>query len=366
MPRKEYSWSIDDPPEIAPHSLAKHRILREYVEEYVRVLTADPRTDKLRLNLVDGFAGGGVYVDPRSGLSQAGSPVVLLDAVQVAEAAANVNRAKPLHVDARYFFVDRDSSAIACLRETLRRRSTWATEQAFVQVVEGEFDSQLDRIIQAIKSRGRAWRSIFVLDQYGYTAAPPGLLRRIFDNLPNAEVFLTVAVGWVAAYLADLKTAAAKLGIPQDVLDRVAACGDEGPAIDDVDLRPTLQRLQVLLKEAFTTGIGSTYSSGVGGAGGTSGRGGTSGAGGASGRGGTSGAGGTSAAKCSMKTGECKSADDCTCGASCGVVAVCTSCTKRYNFYCDTDADCVKRTSHLTTPRTSCNQTSSYGIKVCQ
>src|SRR5262245_48031583 len=127
MPRKPYTWSIDDPPEIAPHSLAKHRILREYVEEYVRVLTANPRTDKLRLNLVDGVAGGGIYVDPRTGLSQAGSPIVLLDAVRAAEAAANVSRAKPLRVDARYFFVDQDSSAVACLRETLRRRSDWAT-----------------------------------------------------------------------------------------------------------------------------------------------------------------------------------------------------------------------------------------------
>lgn len=182
-----------------------------------------------------------------------------MDAVQAAEAAINVSRAKPLRVDARYFLIDRDPSAVACLREMLRRRSNWASEKDVVQVIEGNFESHLGGIIQAITGRGRARRSIFVLDQYGYTAAPPGLLRRIFDNLPNAEVFLTVAVGWMAAYLPNLKAAATKLGISQDVLTRVAACGDDGPAIDDVELRPTLQRLQLLLKEAFTTETGSTY-----------------------------------------------------------------------------------------------------------
>ena len=259
MPRKDYVWSIDDPPEIAPHSLAKHRILREYVQEYIRVLTADPRSDRLRLTLVDGFAGGGIYVDPRTGLSQAGSPTILLDAVRAAEATANLNRAKPLHVDARYFFVDRDAGAVACLGEVLKRRSDWGAEQGKVQLLEGEFEAHLDAIIAAVKGRGRAWRSIFVLDQYGYTAAPPALLRRIFENLPNAEVFLTLAVGWVAAYLPDLRTAADKIGIGQDVLDRVAGFGEDGPSIADDAERPTLQRLQVLLKEAFTTTIGSTF-----------------------------------------------------------------------------------------------------------
>lgn len=259
MPRKDYAWSVDDPPEIAPHSLAKHRILREYVQEYVRVLTADPRSDRLRLNLIDGFAGGGIYVDPRTGLSQPGSPTIMLDAVRAAEAAANLSRAKPLRVDARYFFVDRDPAANACLQEVLRRRSDWSAAQNQVQILEGEFEAHLDSIIRAVKDRGRAWRSIFVLDQYGYTAAPPALLRRIFESLPNAEVFLTLAVGWVAAYLPDLRTAADKLGIGQDVLDRVAGCGEDGPPIDDDAMRPTLQRLQVLLKEAFTTSIGSAF-----------------------------------------------------------------------------------------------------------
>jgi len=259
MPRKEYVWSFADPPSIAPHTLAKHRILREYVQSYIRILTANPRTDRFLLNVVDGFAGGGIYVDPTTRLTCPGSPTILLDAVRAAEAAANSSRAKPLHIDARYFFIDRNASAVACLRQVLALRETWAGETERVHVIPGAFEGQLDGVIASITSRGRAHRSIFVLDQYGYTAAPPTLLRRIFDKLPNAEVFLTLAVGWAVAYLPDVRAAAEKMGIEKEVLDRLGEGSDDGLPIDDAEIRPKLQRLQTVLKDVFTTQIGSTY-----------------------------------------------------------------------------------------------------------
>jgi three-Cys-motif partner protein len=240
--------------------MAKHRILRRYVETYIRVLTADPRTDVLRLNLVDGFAGGGVYVDPMTNLRHPGSPAILLDAVRSAEAATNVGRAKPLRVDARFFFVDDDPAAIACLKVVLGQRETWSQEVGNVHVIPGRFEEHLDDIVDKIASRsGTAKRTIFVLDQYGYTAAPPPLLRRIFERLPRAEVFLTLAVGWAASYLGDLRAVALKLGIARDVLDRLADGGDDGPSLDEPSTRATLMKLQILLKDVFTTGIGSTY-----------------------------------------------------------------------------------------------------------
>jgi three-Cys-motif partner protein len=259
MPRNEYPWSIDDPPSLAPHSLAKHRILRRYIETYIRVLTANPRTDILRLYLVDGFAGGSIYVDPKTNISQPGSPTILLDAVRCAEAAANLVRAKPLRVDARFFFIDDDPAAISCLNAVLKKRDTWPVEREQVNVIPGKFEDHLGDVIRKISgSRGTAKRTIFVLDLYGYTAAPPVLLRSIFEMLPRAEVFLTLAVGWAAAYLRDLRTVAEKLGIARDVLDRLAADGDAGPSLDEPGVRPTLMKLQILLKDVFTTEIGTT------------------------------------------------------------------------------------------------------------
>ena len=68
MPSKQYGWGTGDVPKIAPHSLAKHRILREYVQRYIHVLTAAPGMDLFRISLVDGFAGGGEYQNGQTGL----------------------------------------------------------------------------------------------------------------------------------------------------------------------------------------------------------------------------------------------------------------------------------------------------------
>ena len=260
MPRKDYEWDFAEPPLIGPHSLAKHRILREYVEEYVRVLTSDPRIDRLVLNLVDGFAGGGLYVDQAAPtITHPGSPQILMDAVSRAEAAANATRRKAFHIDARYFFVDSAPTAISCLRRVLSSRPTWHSESGRVQVIEGAFDAELNTIIATIRRRGRAGRSIFVLDQYGYTAAPVTLLARIARALPNAEIFLTLAVGWIVAYLADLKTAAAKLGISEAIVDSLTGYGDEGVPLDDPEARPTFRTLQILLKDVFATHVGTAF-----------------------------------------------------------------------------------------------------------
>jgi hypothetical protein len=128
-----------------------------------------------------------------------------------------------------------------------------------VQFVEGAFEDALDRILDAITSRGRAHRSIFVLDQYGYTSAPPSLLRRIFARLPNAEVFLTLAVGWAITYLPGVRATAEKMGISADLLDRLSEEGDDGIPLDDEAVASKLRQLQVLLKEVFTTQIGASY-----------------------------------------------------------------------------------------------------------
>jgi three-Cys-motif partner protein len=57
----KYDWR-DGPATLGPHSLAKHTILREYVEQYVYILTRNGTLPNLSVMLVDGFAGGGEYV----------------------------------------------------------------------------------------------------------------------------------------------------------------------------------------------------------------------------------------------------------------------------------------------------------------
>lgn len=258
MPKKEYGWEDGALPEIAPHSLAKHRILREYVQRYLRVLTAAPGMETFRLWLVDGFAGGGEYVD-RSGNRTLGSPLILLDAVRDAELSINASRSKPLRIDAEYVFVEKSPKVMAHLEQVLLGHAPRRPSDGRIHCLTGGFEQHLDGVISRIKARGRAHRAIFLLDQYGYTGVPAEALRRIFQELPNAEVFLTLAVGWITAYLPDARSAADKLGITVESLCRLAEMGDDGFDIGDPGGRPSLFAIQRLLHHAYTTGIGCRY-----------------------------------------------------------------------------------------------------------
>jgi len=63
MPRSEYDWELGSPPPVIKlHSLVKHEIIHAYVAKYISILAANPAQRQLRLTLVDGFAGGGLYL----------------------------------------------------------------------------------------------------------------------------------------------------------------------------------------------------------------------------------------------------------------------------------------------------------------
>src|SRR5882757_8814839 len=113
MNQETHSWRIgEDPPPIHPHSLVKHKVLRSYLERYVSVLTSNVRQEQLRLTLVDGFAGGGLYLDSRSKEERPGSPLLMLDAMRTAQANAQELRSKLFHLDVNYFFVEKNREAL--------------------------------------------------------------------------------------------------------------------------------------------------------------------------------------------------------------------------------------------------------------
>jgi three-Cys-motif partner protein len=259
MPSKRYGWANGGVPEIAPHSLAKHRILREYVQRYIQVLTATPGMDVLRIALVDGFAGGGEYQRAQTGLICPGSPLILLDAVRAAGIAVNVGRSKPVKIDARYVFVEKDPAVASYLREVLRKRGDEPKDDGVVRLLPGAFEEHVDGIITTIKARGRAHRAIFVLDQYGYTGVPVSTLARIFNELPHAEVFLTLAVGWITAYLPNSRVAAERLGLSPETIARLCATEDDALDVDDPDRRPDLLAIQRILHHGFTAEVGSRF-----------------------------------------------------------------------------------------------------------
>ena len=189
---RAFRWEPGEPPPtIEEHSLAKLQVLRRYVHAYCDTLNQDVRRDQFRLDLVDGFAGGGLYL--HNGREIAGSPLVMLEETQNAERRLNEGRSKPLRFDVKHHFVEKDAAHAEYLSRVLEERGH--LREGRVSLYKQELGEVLDQIISDIEHRQpRSGRSIFLLDQFGYTDADIHFIRRIGRRLQNAEVILTISV----------------------------------------------------------------------------------------------------------------------------------------------------------------------------
>lgn len=203
MPYKPYNWK-NGPDLIQQHSIAKHRILQTYLAAYFRTLVSSPNQDILKLTLVDGFAGGGIYVYSNTRDIVKGSPLIFLDAAREAEFLINKDRYKPVKFSIAYFFIEAEKHAHAHLDKVLREAGYGDKIGNMIQLRHARFQDEADSIIEFIKKKNPInGRSIFMLDQYGYKEVPTQLIKRIFANLPSAEVILTFAVDSFLNYAAD-------------------------------------------------------------------------------------------------------------------------------------------------------------------
>jgi three-Cys-motif partner protein len=201
MPQKHYEWELGDGlPEIGAHSLAKHRILRRYIERYIEIVTAISWQEQLSITFVDGYAGGGRYAFGRETVP--GSPLILLEAVAAAEAKLKATRPKGFHINAQYIFVDQNPSHVEFLRSEIAA-SPFASElDRTIQIWTADFNERVDDIVRIARERSpRAGRAIFLLDQYGWSQVAFRSIRVILEQLQKAEVFLTFSVDALIDYL---------------------------------------------------------------------------------------------------------------------------------------------------------------------
>ena len=189
------------PPRIEAHTDAKLRLLEAYLDRYFDVVCALPHMDVLRIALVDAFAGGGLY--RRHGSPRIGSPLVMIDAVQRAIARINSGRRKPLTIKTRFYFVDADASAIEHLKVTLAATDMPQDLRASISVRNATAADALPTIVREISAWSRSGRSIFFLDQCGYTDAPNRDVRLIYQSLPKSEVIVTYNFGAIYDYMND-------------------------------------------------------------------------------------------------------------------------------------------------------------------
>ena len=74
----DFKWHPDEPPPlIEEHSKAKLDVLRSYLRAYFDRLNVNSARDEFKLDLIDGFAGGGTFRDNTGIVS--GTPLIMLE-----------------------------------------------------------------------------------------------------------------------------------------------------------------------------------------------------------------------------------------------------------------------------------------------
>lgn len=209
-----YQWRLDRGlPELGEHSKTKHAVYREYLKRYLRELTKSTAPSRFRINVIDGFAGGGVYAADRGGAPYFGSPVILLETLQEMQAELQARRREPFLLDYRVHLVEQDVGAHEVLRRTLTERGHGSLLGERVFLHNAGFAATLPALLADVDGRGR---TIFILDQFGYSDVPFDLLGQIFGRLTKPEVILTFAYDHLATWVQDyerLRACFGRLGI---------------------------------------------------------------------------------------------------------------------------------------------------------
>ncbi len=198
----DFKWHPDEPPpSIEEHSKAKLDVLRSYLRAYFDRLSINPSRDQFKLDLIDGFAGGGTFLDGDTIVS--GTPLIMLEESEAAIERLNQSRTKPLHFDFKYYFVDIEAAHTNHLQKVLDERGYQVDNERLV-VRNSRFEDTLNDIIAEIRRRQpRAGRSLFLLDQCGFSQVEISLIARIFSELPAAEIILTFAAAALTNFLAE-------------------------------------------------------------------------------------------------------------------------------------------------------------------
>ena len=196
---EKYFWGDGHIPTIDVHSTKKHEVLREYLRQYILIVGGSPIQRKsLTLSLIDGFAGGGLYKMSNDQVHQ-GSPLIFLRSTE--EASFQLSQDREFTLNAEYFFVEKEKPFLNFLRKLLIDEGYKNRIDKNIFLIKGTFEENITEIIAAIQKRGRKWRSIFLLDQYGYSDVTIATLKNIFLQLPQAEVILTFAVDSMIDYM---------------------------------------------------------------------------------------------------------------------------------------------------------------------
>jgi three-Cys-motif partner protein len=202
MVTKSYDWVkgeiLDD------HSRRKHKIIREYFADYLRVRCQLPMQSKFRLAVVDGFAGGGRY-----SCGTPGSPIIFIEELIRAEGSLNITRAAqgmaPIEIECLLVFNDAARDAVELLKTHVapfeaKIKDTFSRLHLRVEYMSSIFEDAYSTIRNLLHC-GRYSSVLFNLDQSGYSKVGRSTLIDIMQSYDAPEIFYTFMIGALIPFL---------------------------------------------------------------------------------------------------------------------------------------------------------------------
>lgn len=197
-------WQSGKFPELQSHSEKKLDLLHDYLVLYLEIVlktTAATGKDVQEITLVDGFAGGGLYAGNKTG-----SPIAILRAVQEAEIRINKGRSKLTRIVPICYFIEKDPDAYACLEATLIGHGYADQIGKNIRLRSADFEKCVPEIISDVNSRHKKGgnRTIFFLDQCGWTEISSSTIRLIYERLHHRPEFIVnFAISWLTDFLSE-------------------------------------------------------------------------------------------------------------------------------------------------------------------
>lgn len=169
MPPKSVLWEAD------PHTLAKIRIVEEYLKAWFPILGSRVP----QVNYIDAFAGPGQYSK-----GEKGSPIVAL------ETALN-HRHNLTGTTVNFYFIDSDPDRIEHLRGLIKRYEPLPSHIKY-QCLNETFESVLTTMLDSTEGTQKVLAPSFLfVDPFGISHTPFRIIRRFMEN-PMCEVLITL------------------------------------------------------------------------------------------------------------------------------------------------------------------------------
>ena len=164
------------------HTLAKHRILENYLKAWMPIMARQSYRlgiSRTELLFVDGFAGPGRYAG-----GEAGSPILAIESV--------LEHSYDFPIPISFLFIEEDNERHASLQNIVaehKKRIEASHRINSVRVEKGDCEKVLNEVLDNYeKSNRKIGPAFFFLDQTGYSDVSMQLIQRIMSQ-PLCEIF---------------------------------------------------------------------------------------------------------------------------------------------------------------------------------